>query len=57
MAVFAFLSAISFIQTQQYVAERTGVWLWVGLGILFAALTIWQLIIVNRDAGSGNRDQ
>jgi hypothetical protein len=56
MALFAMLSAISFIQCFQYISEKTGKGLWIGLGVLFAGLTFWQLYIINKEAGS-SKDQ
>lgn len=56
-ALFALLSIISFIQIWQYVAERTGTGLWIGLGILFLGLALIELRKVIKDADNGKSQQ
>jgi len=49
-SVSAFLSVISFIQTSQYVAEKTGSGLWIILGVVFAVAAAYSFVNVAKNA-------
>jgi hypothetical protein len=53
MVIAAFAAAISFIQCFQYVAEKTGTGIWIGLGSLFTLIALFCLKKVNDNSDTG----